>query len=333
MHQNMKQNNIQKTVELLSKTISPFLTMYFVFKDGESNYTIKLVDLEKSVINDFSTKFREYLIDKFSKTPNLNISSLSNADDRSYDAILYDLEVPELLKELKAINSDPVREKYSYKEHGELQLKGYIFIIGNDKVSLSFYKEHHSVDLITRDSYLIFGRRDSRFVKLTDEIYKITPTIDFLQVENDLYVLNLSVLERNFKIHDIIKKEAERYISSVNMKGFIENDKYISELINENIAFARKVLRVNKESPVMKLPFASIKTFVQNHPHLSGKLEFNGRGNKILLTTKTSANLFVKLMDDDFLKSDLTQQLYDSITKDRLEFEKKQAERKQKKRA
>jgi hypothetical protein len=328
MPQNMKQNNLQKAVTQLKDGANPYLTMYFVFKGAEP--IIKLVDIDKVIRDDFASKFKDFLIEKFYEKENIVVGKLSEADERNYDALLFDLETPNILKELLELIKKPDRDKYSHKKDKDLKLDGYIFILGNDKVKVSFYKEHYSVDLITRDSYVMFGRSDSRFIPVTDEIFKITNTIDFIQISDELYVLNLKVLESNFKIHDVIKKEAENFILEINKKAFVENPQFITDIINENPAFARKVLRVNRNSPVLKLPFDDIKKFIAGHPHLTGKLKFNKKGNKIELDTKVSANLFVKLMDDDFLKSELTKELYDSITKDRIELE-AQKEKKAKK--
>lgn len=178
----------------------------------------------------------------------------------------------------------------------------------------------------------LFGGDDSRFVQVPEnEVYKLNNKIDFLQLDDTLFVLNPQVMETNFKIHNILKTKAVHVISDINKGKVLENPDFINQIIKEKPAFARKVLRVNKESPVLKLPFKDIKTFVEKHPHLKGKLKFNKRETKFALHTKTSAELFIKLMDDDFLKSELTQRLYDSITKDALNTEKNSAGKKKKK--
>ena len=91
-------------------------------------------------------------------------------------------------------------------------------------------------------------------------IFRLNNKIDFLQIGDALWVLNMQVMETNFKIHNILKKKAEIFIEEINKKSFVENPSFIKEIINENPAFARKVLRINKNSPVIKLPFNDIKT-------------------------------------------------------------------------
>lgn len=319
-HQNTLRKMIQEVIKKFKGDSIPFLTMYFVFK-GVDEPIIRLVDIDKSVADDFASKFRNYLTENYGQQ-HLVVGNVSDADERKYDALIFDIDTVSPLEKLQELLSNPDATKYKHSKDKDLKLDGYIFIMGNDKVKVSFYKENYTLDSITRDSYTMFGRSDSRFVSVQeDQIFRLNSKIDFLQASDNLYVLNMQVMETNFKIHNVLKKKAENFISEIKADGFVDNPEYIIERINENPSFARKVLKVNKESPVMKLPFKDLKTFVDKHPHLNGKLKFNKRGTKFALDTKTSAQLFIKLMDDDFLKSELTQKLYDSITKDRLETE------------
>lgn len=321
MPQSMNLKKLTHAVKLIQDGNTPFLTMYFVLKNEENETVVRLVNIEKDIQNEFAEKFRKFLSEKLS-VENLVSGKVSSADERKYDVLEFDIDLVQPLDELKKLLELPDADNYSYKKDNKLKLDGYIFIMGNEKIKVSFYKEHYPMDSITRDTFVIFGRADSKFVKVPeDEIFKLNNKIDFLQIGETLYVLNMQVMETNFKIHNVLKVKAEAVITEMNKNKILENQEFINEIISETPAFARKVLRVNKESPVMKLPFPDIKKFVDAHPHLKGKLKFNKNGTKFSLHTKKSATLFIKLMDDDFLRSDLTQRLYDSITKDRMDSE------------
>lgn len=311
---------IQQEIRKLSSQTAPYLTMYFVLK-GSNGPEIRLVDLDKKVKEDFAGKFSKYLIDNYGGD-NLVVGNVSDADDRKYDVLNFDIEIVQPLDLMEKLLKKPDAEKYVHSSDKNLVIDGYIFLIGNNKIKMAFYKEHYSVDSITRESFLVFGRSNSRFVEVKeDEIFRLSNKIDFLLVNGKLYVLNMRVMETNFKVHDVLKNKAEIFIKEINQKGFVENPEFINQNIQENPTFARKVLKVNKESPVINLTFKQIKSFVQGHPHLKGRLRFNVSGDKFSLDTKTSAKLFIKLMDDDFLRSDLSQNLYDSVSKDMLNNE------------
>ena len=57
--------------------------------------------------------------------------------------------------------------------------------------------------------------------------------------------------------------------------------------------------------------------FSQTHPALRNKLRYDS--GKFVLDTKVSKNLFIKLLNDDFLTSELTRLYYDSIAKDNIQ--------------
>ena len=66
------------------------------------------------------------------------------------------------------------------------------------------------------------------------------------------------------------------------------------------------------------MPSTQIMQFVKNHPVLGNEFKYNANGDKIKLTTKKSQNFFLKLMNDDFLHSQLTDYDYMTPAKDKL---------------
>jgi hypothetical protein len=59
--------------------------------------------------------------------------------------------------------------------------------------------------------------------------------------------------------------------------------------------------------------------FVKNHHVLGNEFRYCDDGSKILLDTKKSQNFFLRLMNDDFLHSQLTNYDYMTPAKDRLQ--------------
>ena len=311
-------------IEKLNHDSPLYLTMYFVFK-GVETPIIKMVDLDPTLVISLAEKFKKFLLDNYVSN-DLKTGNLSSADERDYDYLIFDIDIPSPLDQLKKVSDNPDLPKYKYSRDKNLSLDGFIFIMGNAEIQFSAYKEHYPVDIVNRETFTLLGhikikQDDTRFVSASDsDILKISDKLDFIQTDNTLYVLNSKILERNFKVLNILNKMAGDFINQIN-NNLVDNVAFIHEIISLKPAFARKVLRVNKNSPVIGLPFNNIKAFVEAHPHLVGKLGFNANGDKFLLNSVVSAELFIKLMDDDFLKSELSQQLYDSIAKDGIKAE------------
>ena len=86
----------------------------------------------------------------------------------------------------------------------------------------------------------------------------------------------------------------------------------------DDLRFARKLAKISKDSPVFRVPQADIIDFTKKHPFLKDKFEYTADGSQIELNTKLSQENFIKLLNDDFLRSELTKIDYESPAKNRL---------------
>ena len=73
----------------------------------------------------------------------------------------------------------------------------------------------------------------------------------------------------------------------------------------------------------MNISNDDIINFTKTNPGLRGRFKYSEDGKQIRLDTKTSKNAFIKLLNDDYLRSNLTNQEYDSIAKDRINAERR----------
>ena len=149
---------------------------------------------------------------------------------------------------------------------------------------------------------------------------RVTPGFQMMKIDGVLLVDDLKALERNFGFYEIIKKEAILGVAAIEAKLVIENIDVLRELLND-LKFARRFVKVAKGSPVLlkNIPNASIINFCKTFPTLAGRIRFNQAEDKIVLDTNVSKDLFIKLLMDDFLTSDLTQFHYESVAKDSVE--------------
>ena len=88
----------------------------------------------------------------------------------------------------------------------------------------------------------------------------------------------------------------------------------------EDISFARKLSKVKNSSPIFSLniPKNEIVEFTKNTSVLVGKFKYSPDGSSIRLDTKKSKEAFIKLLNDAFLRSELTKLYYDARAKDNL---------------
>jgi len=67
-----------------------------------------------------------------------------------------------------------------------------------------------------------------------------------------------------------------------------------------------------------KIPNEQLISFVSSNPKLKDNIETNEDKTKFKLKTNNHCNFFIKLLDDDFLKSELTQEEYEALAKNNV---------------
>ena len=294
---------------------------YFLIKSGE-DINIRFVDIKDEDQEELSRSFVDSINNSFLLNDDLSLISLSGADDRKNAVYEYDIdELPNELSHLSEVIDNDDYDTFDFSSDSLSDLRGILVLIGDDEKQISLYKHQYPVALIKKNSGIRILRSSgtSRFEKLNDDILSINPKFEFFCISGKYFILDLKALERFFGFHDAVKNVAMKGIENIENSGLIENPEVLSKRVDD-ISFSRKLVKVARNSPVIgMIPNEQVIEFTKTHPALKGKFKYNESGGKLYLKTKTSQNLFLKLLNDDFLQSELTRRYYDSIAKDGIE--------------
>ena len=186
------------------------------------------------------------------------------------------------------------------------------------------FKKHFPISLIKRDSFLLGAVKDKRrFEKVSGEdIIRINGSAHLLKVNDEIYVMDVKILERNMGFTKLIQKAAEQTLTAIEELGILEDIEVLKDSASET-SFARKLSKVKRTSPIFKLGISkeTIIEFTKTTAELAGKFKYSEDGLTIRLDTKKSKEAFLKLMNDAFLRSELTKQYYEASAKDQLSAE------------
>lgn len=308
----------RKLNEFIEKKESLVLETYFVLKK-EDNESIKEVDLEITVQDKLKDEFLEVLSEKVLNNDDLILENISEATNEQNVLLKYNLESKlETLTFLDEFSVKEEFENYSFVNDELSEIKGVVFLVHIEDITLVAYKKTYPINLYRKDSRgikLWKPSNNERFIEVTEDIYTIYVDIDFFLLENELYVLNLKILEKYFDFYDVIVQSANEAIKKIEeMRILVESDQ-LKEIAHE-MSQARKLTKIGMHSPVIgNINSEDIFNFINNHPSLTGKFKYNEDETKIELNTKVSAKLFLKLLNDDYLLSELTQLQYDTRAK------------------
>lgn len=296
------------------------INLFFVLRDEDGSAILRKADLEtgetqSNLLNIFSGILREdFLQDE------LQIISISGADERNNTFYYYDLlDFPEKLNYFKEFEYPNECENLNYKYDDLKKIEALLIVIGNQENHCIIYKKFYSIFLLGRGSFCLI-KSNERLKEFDDELIRISSDYQFIRVDNEIIIKDITVLEKYGEFHTVIENEAELAIGSISELGILDEVDILKETMMEDLSFARRLVKVKRTSPVIaqKIPNESIIKFSKTHPGLVNQFKYND--DKILLTTKKSQKCFLKMLEDSYLTSELTKLYYDSLAKEQLEI-------------
>lgn len=305
------------------------VNVFFILKNSEDTFNIKKADIRQDAMDSLITSLTyniHEIVDQISSNEDFRVLNLSSADDRTSAIYEYDLdERPDTFYFIDEV-ANHIEAGYFSIENGNVflfnndrleDIDGYIIKLGDTDNNILLYRKNYPVNVFKQNKIYLIKGDDSQFTTMNDSFLRVDAKIDFFRLDDSVFIYNLSVLEKFSDFHQIISAEASKSIEQIDALGLVENIEILSERINE-LSFARKLTKISTISPVFTLPKVQVLSFAQAHRMLSTAFKYSEDGN-IILDTKKSQNLFIRLLNDDFLHSQLSNTDYLTPAKDKLD--------------
>jgi hypothetical protein len=312
--------------EELKAALEPFyenydeigVSVYAILKDS-NNPGPKKIDIQAEALGGLKALFIQSLRESISDQEELSVLNLSTSDERIDAIYVYDIDLPEDLTTMETVLATddlPLLDLNASELSG---IKALLIEIGNNVGQIVLYKTMAPINIFGRASFFL-KKSQHRLEQIDDEFLRITSGFQLMRINGELLVMDLGAVEKSFGFHEVIKREAALGIDSIEAMQVVENPEVLRELLGD-VKYARRFTKVAKASPVLRagVPNASIINFCKTFPRLAGKIRFNDTEDKIVLDTKVSMDLFIKLLMDDFLTSELTNFHYTSVAKDSID--------------
>lgn len=285
---------------------------------------IKKLDIDNEEIVHIQDMFLQSIRDKIIDVEDQNLIAVSVADDRANTIFEYDLDMPDGLA-FYTINPDDQTTSFSFQNDDLGDIDSLIIKIGTEENQIRLFKKLSNVEVFGRGGYLLW-KSNNRLEKFEDKVLRLTPNFNALFLNETYIFLELKLLESSYGFHDVIVREANNSLLLIEALEILDSTQGIVDMLGKT-SFARKVVKI-RNSPVLSrnIPNMQIIAFTQSHPSLINKMHYSDDGTKIILHSNLSKELFVKMLDDAFLTSQLTAQYYESIAKDVVEGEEEEVE-------
>jgi|GEM_PF-1933652 hypothetical protein len=139
----------------------------------------------------------------------------------------------------------------------------------------------------------------------------------FLYFNNKILILDFKKLEKDFGYETTMNQRACEKISMFTRKLLLSDDNTLETIIQTNQKLRNKLLKIKEDSPVFDLDRETIIKFVRDRNNKI-KIRIQDDG-KFVVNNPSQAGVFLKLMDDDYVKSLLTGNQYDAEKKNKME--------------
>ncbi|VXA78696.1 MULTISPECIES: anti-phage protein KwaB [Aeromonas] len=297
------------------------IKVFFIDDDNNELYDS---DIESEGLDEFMIGFVNDLKNRFTDNEKLSIPNLSNADDRKNALYYFDFDVRihefNYLDKVNDMQANKIIGKYQVKSKGLSSIKAVVIRLkGNDGEVISFYQYIHRTALWTSGKGVFFTTHKTRVVKMTDDVLRLNNNFIFAKIGKSYLINNINAFEKELGFDKIIHAKAEQYCSSIESRGLVNNLEKFNKRLKNETHFARKFVKVFKNSAVIEqelsneeiISFAMSKSFYEN------KLKLTEDGNQFDLNSIQRCSYFLQLLDDEFLKSELTGMNYIARAKDR----------------
>lgn len=315
-------NELRELLGIINNKDEPIgIRIHLVKKNEDTTESLLLADVSEELAEDLKLVFQETINRKFFDNEELNFSNISTALETSNSAFYYDIaEFPEKLSVLQDFDTWQDYQEFSFSDDDLENIKAILITVGNQDTYFTIFKHVYPVTIVRQDKMLGFVPIGNRFEKLNSNILQINNSIDFIYASENLIVNNIKTLSSAYGYKEIVKNQAREKVQMIGELDLIENLDELTEFVN-NVKYAKRVLRVNPDSPVMQLAKTRIIGFISGHSKLSRRIRFNENRDRIVLDTDVSKAITIGILNDDYLKSNLTDLDYESEKKAKFDIE------------
>ncbi|MFY0748115.1 anti-phage protein KwaB [Pseudomonas sp. NFX5] len=311
------------TAQTLANDPQTVGVMFFILKQ-QNQFVARKVELSAVAQTALTAEVKFELGEFFEGSYVLR--DLTAADQRQDAIYRYNLQSypPQLERLIETLGAAVAIPDFNHANDQVADLKAIVVVLGNGIDTLAIYKHHYPTNTFRRNGFSLLrvGIGQDRFEKLDQDIVRMGHTIDFIYDGAEVFVTNFKILEKFFGYKEAMKADAIVKLETLTGRNIIEDISLLRERISiqGDVTFAKKVIRAIAHSRVLDtVGNDQIIQFIKQHHSLSKKIKINDLETRIIIETKISQNFFMKLLNDDYLRSELTNFEYDADNKDLVE--------------
>ncbi|MCQ2583806.1 MAG: DUF4868 domain-containing protein [Treponema sp.] len=211
----------------------------------------------------------------------------------------------------------------SYKETDQINLKGFFIKINLNSKCFWIYQHKYPVTLINKKSSIMaILNGQNRYEPLTVDVVKFDKKIDMIIINDSIITQNIDLMQREFSFNKYIRLDADRCIKKIKTLGILSSIDILQKMSgSEKLTTAKKLMSI-RNSKTMGLTKNELFDSVRAHSVYKNLFKFDEGKRTIIVSSQKDILNFLKMMNDDYLHSELTRTDYDTSSKHEMKINK-----------
>lgn len=188
----------------------------------------------------------------------------------------------------------------------------WIKIYGKDR---TFYiiKKVTSSKVIRTGGKLALIFADDVFNRLDKDVLTLDGTFDAILCNQFLIFENKQNFEKALLYEEVKQMVAEETLDKIGEIGFLENFDQIKDFLKDDYHSINKLNRIKGKPYFKSLTFADCSRIIKDY---SVDVDLDEATGRFKINSKQQAKLFIKVLNDDYLKSEMTNMRYAANSKE-----------------
>ena len=201
----------------------------------------------------------------------------------------------------------------TFEEKNIERVLGFIFKINLNSKKIFAYQQAYVGSRLQAKNVLRIMQKEDVFQIVEKEMLKIDKRVELVIVDNTILVRNVKVLQDYFGFQLFVRNQAQSVISKLEELDILGDIDVLKECQHgEKLTISKKLMKI-KNSPVLEMDKDELIRKIPLIPRYRGIIHIED--GKIRTSTKKDVDNLLKLLNDDIVKSELTDKEYDSTSK------------------
>lgn len=312
----MNKERLINVIKNISDSDQKNLKVFVILKSGK----VKKLKISTDASDSLLELFVPHLMEDFVSTDTeYKIKSIDEMNDESANTYYY-FDTNNMYERLTTFQLfTDTQEVFSFDDAGFRNIEAFFISITAENNRIFLYKKNYPINLLKRGKALHLFNSNENVDEFKEDILRIDRSFQFLAYNGNVLVVNLKVLEQQLGYSDVIIKNAKEILQVISSLDFLADMARLEEMVLTT-RIAKKVNRVknSKVIDVLKADITRVQAFIEKIAELKSSLKFNEH-SKLEVNTKVAVEKLLKLLDDAYLKSELTEEWYNSLSKDSID--------------